>query len=101
MAMGVKDLVAEARRTVEAVPPEEARAREGALILDVREPGELEAKGRVPGALHVPRGLLEASADPDSPMAATTLKRMGYDGAAVIEGGIEAWRKAGLPVEGG
>ena len=126
MAMGMKDLVAEARRAVEAVPPEEARAREGALVLDVREPGELEAKGRVPGALHVPRGLLEASADPDSPMAearlteargrpvltlcasgaraalaAATLKRMGYDGAAVIEGGIEAWRKAGLPVEGG
>ena len=126
MAMSVKDLVVEARGTIEVVSPEEARAREGALILDVREPGELAAKGQVPGALNVPRGLLEAHADPESPMAeprlteardrpvltlcasgaraamaAATLRRMGYERAAVIEGGLEGWRKAGLPVEGG
>lgn len=120
MSMGMKDLVAEARERIAAVAPGDAG---DGLILDVREPHELEQKGRVPDALHIPRGLLEAHADPDSPMAsdrltamrggapvdllcasgaraalaAATLDRMGYD-ARVIEGGLEGWEKAGLPV---
>ena len=123
-AMGVRDLVREAREQVEAVEPA-AAGDGGGLILDVREANELE-KTRVPGALHVPRGLLESNADPQSPMAnerltgmrdggtvdvlcasgaraamaAATLDRMGYR-ARVIEGGLEGWRKAGLPIEGG
>lgn len=124
MAMGVKDLVREAREKIGAVEPAAARDA-GSLVLDVREANELDEKGRVPDALHVPRGLLEANADPESPMAnerltaerdggtvdvlcasgaraamaAATLDRMGYR-ARVIEGGLEGWRKAGLPVEG-
>lgn len=95
----------------------------------MREPAELDGKGRVPDALHMPRGLLEAHADPDSPMAserltaargggtatsvdvscvsgartalaAATLDRMGHRASRpVIEGGMEAWAGAGLPVE--
>jgi rhodanese-related sulfurtransferase len=124
MSMSMKDLVAEARGRIVAVSPAQAQAA-GELILDVREPDELEQKGRVPDALHVPRGLLEAHADPDNPMssarltaarsggvtvdvlcasgaraalAAATLDRMGYH-ARVIEGGMKGWQKADLPVE--
>lgn len=126
MPMGLKELVAEARQTIDISTPEEthAAARDGrALVLDVREPAELDEAGRIEGAVHVPRGLLEAKADPTSPLAekrltaaqeagpvhvlcasggraalaAATLRRMGYD-AAVIEGGFAGWTKAGLPV---
>ena len=123
--MGVKDLVREARERIEAVEPT-AAGDGGGLILDVREANELEERGRVPDALHVPRGLLESNADPQSPMAnerltgmrdggtvdvlcasgaraamaAATLDRMGYR-ARMIEGGLEGWRNAGLPIEGG
>lgn len=113
--MTFKALVAEARRTAPAVAPAQADG----LILDVREPGE---PGDVPDALRIPRGILENRADPESPMAearltaakdgsvdvlcasgaraalaAATLNRMGYR-ARVIDGGIAAWRVAGLPV---
>ncbi|UWQ22436.1 rhodanese-like domain-containing protein [Jannaschia sp. W003] len=121
MPMSMKYLVAEAKAQVGSVSPQEAQDA-GGLILDVRESGELEEKGRVEGALHVPRGVLESRADPDLPtaerrlvdaravhvlcasgaraaMAAAQLRRMGYE-ADVIEGGLEGWRKAGLPVEG-
>ena len=124
MPMGLKDLVAEARANIPAVTPQQAND-EADLILDVREPVELKDAGRIAGALNIPRGLLEIRADPDSPaaerrlvglrgsgrvhvlcasggraaMAAHTLSRMGFD-AAVIEGGMSGWKKAGLPVEG-
>ena len=123
MPMSLKDLVTEARSHVPVVSPLEAQ-RSADLILDVREPAELETSGRIAGALNIPRGILEMRADPDSQtaerrltelrgsgrvqvlcgsggraaMAAHTLSRMGYD-AAVIEGGITAWKSAGLPVE--
>ena len=127
MAQSFADMVAEARERSRIVSPEEAfeMARKGDLILDVREPGELLADGRVESALHVPRGVLESKADPRSPaaapdlvarreggtvhvlcasgaraaLAAVTLTRMGYR-AAVIEDGLKGWRAANLPVEG-
>jgi rhodanese-related sulfurtransferase len=42
--------------------------RADVLFLDVREPGEVAASGKVPGALNVPRGLVEFRADPNSPL---------------------------------
>lgn len=127
MAMSMKDLVAEAREQIRGVSPEAAEAAASAgdaVILDVREPAELEKDGALSAALHVPRGVLEAKADPDSgaaladlteargarqvqvlcasgaraALAAATLKRMGYD-ASVIEGGLKGWKEAGLPVD--
>lgn len=124
MTMSLKDLVAEARSHVPVVSPQEAQDSAD-LILDVREPAELDTSGRIAGALNIPRGVLEMRADPESQtaerrlterrgsgrvqvlcgsggraaMAAHTLSRMGYD-AAVIEGGITAWKSAGLPVKG-
>jgi rhodanese-related sulfurtransferase len=98
--------------------------RNGDLILDVREPAELETGGRIAGALNIPRGILETRADATAQtaearltearssgrvhvlcasggraaLAADTLRRMGYD-ADLIEGGIGGWKSAGLPVE--
>ncbi|NDV85465.1 sulfurtransferase [Aurantimonas aggregata] len=119
----MKDFVAEARSTTGVVQPDEAHASE-ALILDVREAHELAETGQVDGAVHVPRGFLEARADPTAgsahpelsqahgertpvyvlcasgaraALAAKTLIEMGYD-ARPIEGGIQAWRDCGLPV---
>lgn len=92
-------------------------------ILDVRELDELENAGSIEGALHVPRGLLEAKADKKAKpnedliahrddqieiytlcasgmralLASHTLKEMGYR-SVVIKGGFEGWQDAGLPV---
>lgn len=126
MTMTMKDLVADARSRVDAVSPQEAEeaARSGDLILDVREPAELEKDGRIAGALHIPRGILETRADATAQtaeprltelrgsgrvhvlcasggraaLAADTLQRMGYD-AVLIEGGLGGWKSAGLSLE--
>ena len=127
MTKSMKDLVADARTRVESIRPGDAQAahQDGDLILDVREPSELASDGAVDGAIHIPRGLLEAQADPDTgkghdalvamrhsdrgvhvlcasgaraALAADTLKTMGYD-ATVIEGGLGGWKEAGLPVK--
>ncbi|MCK5622902.1 MAG: rhodanese-like domain-containing protein, partial [Alphaproteobacteria bacterium] len=66
----VEDLVAEAAREVRTVSVEEARAMQGrddVLFIDVRDVRELAESGRIPGARHVPRGLLEFWIDPKSP----------------------------------
>jgi rhodanese-related sulfurtransferase len=129
MAMGLKDMVQEALGSVEAVSA--AALKEGLdrgevdLVLDVREPSEW-AEGHVPGAMNVPRGVLELRADPESPatdpalsankdarvvvyclkapgarslLAAQTLGRMGYSNVAAMRGGFEEWRAEGLPGE--
>jgi rhodanese-related sulfurtransferase len=129
MAVGLKDLVQEARRTVSEIPPDTAKhvVGEGALVLDVRERGEFR-KGRVAGAKNVPRGLLELKAAADSPvadpdltsrrdaqivvyctkspsarslLAAQTLGALGYTRVNVLEGGLDAWAEAGLSTEEG
>ena len=119
-----KEMVADARNKAEVVSPEEASTA-GGVILDVREPGEVQA-GRVGGDfIHIPRGLLEPKACAESGMgepallaarakpvmvlcasggraalAAVTLKELGYD-ARIIDGGFNGWKAAGLPVAEG
>ena len=129
MAVGLKDLVAEARRTATELSPDAARQGidEGGVLLDVREPHEF-GKRRIAGAKNVPRGMLElraaadsAVADPEltehrdrrvfvyctkapsarSLLAAQTLAMLGYENVNVIEGGLNAWAEAGLPTEEG
>ncbi|KKN78228.1 hypothetical protein LCGC14_0352280 [marine sediment metagenome] len=124
MAMGIKDFIAAAMGTAGSVSPRDAHGAD-AVILDVREAGELAQTGRVAGSVHVPRGFLEARADPSAEtadggltaaldknqpvyvlcasgaraaMAAKTLTDMGYT-AKSIEGGLKGWRECGLPVE--
>lgn len=126
MTLTMKELVADARSRIAAISAAEAEqaARKGDLILDVREPAELESAGRIAGALHIPRGILESQADETlgtaearltrmrgsgrvhvlcaaggrAALAADTLRRFGYD-ADVIEGGLGGWKSDGLPVE--
>lgn len=124
MTKTAKDFVAEARSATGVIHPTAAHGAE-AVLLDVREAQELADNGRVDGAVHVPRGFLEARADPTAEsahppltqahgggtpvyvlcasgaraaMAAKTLTEMGYD-AKAIEGGLQAWRECGLPVD--
>ena len=70
MPSSVKQMLAEANAAVSRVAPAEARAlmgRGNVLIVDVRDPLEVQASGKLKGAVNVSRGMLEFRADPDSP----------------------------------
>ncbi len=125
MKKGYKALLAEANAAIEAVSPEEAAtlAKAGdVLLVDIRDIRELQRDGKVPGALHAPRGMLEFWVDPESPyhkdifasgktfifycasgwrsaLATKAMQEMGLEPVRHIEGGFTAWKKAGLPVE--
>jgi len=124
MAKSSSDLVGEAKGRVENLDPDavERELADGAVLVDLREAEELEATGRIPGAIHVPRGMLEFRADPASPyhqapldpskrvilhcasggrsaLGAAALQEMGYEDVAHLDGGITAWKDAGKPVE--
>ena len=86
-------------------------------VVDLRESEEVAATGRIPGAVHIPRGLLEFKAaeaiDPSkrvilhcavggrSALAAVSLKEMGYTNVAHLDGGMTAWLQAGRATEKG
>ena len=69
MTKSIMELVAEAKAVVSTITPQEAAQLQakGALIVDVRDAPELQAGGKVKGAVHVSRGMLEFKADPKSP----------------------------------
>ena len=70
MSTSVKQLIAAANAVVPSIEQEEAAelmAEADALVVDVRDVPELQVSGKIQGALHVPRGMLEFKADPDSP----------------------------------
>ena len=70
MPLSVKQLLAAANESVSRITPQDAHALaadNNALIVDVRDAPELAAGGKIPGALHVSRGMLEFRADPESP----------------------------------
>ena len=124
MPTTVKDLLAAARAAVPAITPQEtaALAASGkAVVVDVRDGTEVQASGKVKGARHVPRGLLEFKADPESPMydpalqrektivlycasggrsalAGKTLRDMGYADVRNL-GGFQDWVTSGGAVE--
>jgi len=106
-----------ARSMVTLVAPAEVHASPPASVIFV-DTGQDFARGHVPGARWVPRGWLElwigdvvpSTATPvavtcgdgrASVLAAATLEELGYQHVSVLEGGMEAWRTAGLPVERG
>lgn len=122
---GFKQLVAEANAAVETIPTGQAQ---GALsdpetvFIDIRDLPELERDGKIPGAVHASRGMLEFYADPESPyhrdvfasgkrlllycasggrsaLAAQRLREMGLTNVAHIGGGLRAWKEASGPVE--
>ena len=67
---GMRALVADAEREIETLSAEEAAklsGRDDVLFVDVRDIRELARDGKMPGAFHCPRGMLEFWIDPDSP----------------------------------
>jgi rhodanese-related sulfurtransferase len=77
MPTSVKELLAAANAAVPKVTADQARAimARGAVVLDVRDAPEVQASGKVKGALNVSRGMLEFRADPESPYHDKTLAR--------------------------
>jgi len=71
MIKSVRDMLEEANASIETISAEEALSLLGGddtVFVDVRETGELERDGSIPGAIHCPRGVLEFEIDPNSPM---------------------------------
>ena len=77
MALKLKDMMGEANETVDRIDGATARdmVELGALLLDVRDAPELEKNGRAVRSHHIPRGMLEFRADPDSPYAHPEFRR--------------------------
>ena len=123
---GIKSLLDEANAEIETVSAADAikAAASGhdVIIVDIRDPREIERDGRIPGAFSCTRGMLEFWIDPESPyakpvfqedkkfifhcaggmrsaLAAKTAKDMGLKPVAHMAGGFAAWRDAGGPVE--
>ncbi|MEN9705880.1 MAG: hypothetical protein RLZZ393_1759 [Pseudomonadota bacterium] len=123
MPLNASDLVARARQSIREVHPAELRDHlPGAAVIDVREPQEY-ATGHLPGAVNIPRGMLEfeISTNPDvggvtdpaladrsrhivlyclgggrAALAAAALQELGYTHVESIAGGIRACVDAGF-----
>ncbi|MBV8704267.1 MAG: rhodanese-like domain-containing protein [Acetobacteraceae bacterium] len=124
MPTSVKDLLATANAAVPRLPPDQAREKLGSgnvLVVDVRDPTEVQQSGKVKGAVNVSRGMLEFRADPESQyynpafgrdktvllycgsggraaLAGKTLKDMGY-GTVLNIGGFKELADAGVATE--
>ena len=124
---GYKQLVAEAELQIEAIDSFELMARlenldETVLVIDLRDVREVKREGKIPGSLHIPRGMLEFWIDPDSPyyrtefdeaqelilycnkgwrsaLSTQSLQNMGIEGIVHLKGGMEQWQKDGGTVE--
>ena len=118
----VKSLVATAKNETSTVSPQQAFEKQQAgtaILIDIRDIRELQREGRIDGAFHAPRGMLEFWADPESPyykdifaqshdlilfcasswrsaLAAKTLQDMGMTNIYDMDGGFTAWKAAGL-----
>ena len=124
---GIKELVAEAEAVVTTITTDEAIKRykdddEDTVFIDIRDVRELERDGMVPGAIHVPRGMLEFWFDPESPyhkeilsdgtktyvlycaaasrsaLACKSLQEMGFKNIVHFAQGYNGWKSAGGPI---
>lgn len=124
MGQSVSQMVAAAKARIENLSPDQVAGelmRGESTLIDLREESELASTGRIAQAYHAPRGMLEFYADPTSPyyreefdpnsrlilmsaaggrsaLAAETLRQMGFQRLAHLDGGIRAWIDQGLPV---
>src|SRR4051794_12320550 len=122
---GIKTMLEEANAEIETISAADAiklTSDKNVVIVDIRDPREIERDGRIPGAFACTRGMLEFWIDPESPyakpifaepkrfvffcaggwrsaLAAKTAQDMGLEKVAHIEGGFGAWKKAGGPTE--
>ncbi|MCP5179661.1 MAG: rhodanese-like domain-containing protein [Pseudomonadales bacterium] len=120
-----KDLIDRAMAEIETLSLDDAHAllgRDDVVFVDIRDPRELQREGKIPGAYHAPRGMLEFWIDPTSPyfkdvfgsgkkfvfycqsawrsaLSTQTLQQMGLAPVCHIAGGYRAWKDAGLPTE--
>jgi len=117
LKLGYKELVAKAESEIESLTPSEVDKRIGSdsiLLIDLRDIRELKREGKIPDAVHVPRGMLEFWIDPDCPyykdffsqaeeiifycnkgwrsaLATQTVKDMGLKHVSHMSGGFERW----------
>ncbi len=121
---GAMQRVAQAKARIENLTPEQVAQElaQGAVLVDLRETEERQQHGVIPGAVHMPRGMLEFYADASLPyhrkelqadrrvilhcqsggrsaLGADLLREMGYAKVAHLDGGMNAWKAAGKPVE--
>ena len=124
-ALTASDLVADARQRIREVAPAAFHADAAdAVLIDVREPAEFDT-GHLPGAINIPRGVLEFQVDAHPAVAnvsdpalshkerpivvvcrtggraalsAVNLQRLGFADVRSIAGGVLAWGEAGLPL---
>lgn len=127
MKTTVKDLLDKANsqiKTCEAADAIERHGNEDVVFVDVRDEPELQEGGKIPGAVHASRGMLEFYIDPASPyhkeafssgkeiifycksggrsaLAAQRAQEMGLERVASMKGGFPAWKEQGGPVEPG
>jgi rhodanese-related sulfurtransferase len=125
LKIGFRELVARAEAEVDTITASQALAAAAdpaVVFVDLRDVRELWREGKIPGAVHVPRGMLEFWIDPESPyhkplftepkrfvfycnlgwrsaLAAQVAQDMGIAGVCHIGGGFDAWRAAGGAVE--
>ena len=118
-------LVKEAEGLIETLAIDAAKAlhgRDDVAFIDIRDVRELWREGKIAGAHHAPRGMLEFWVDPASPyhrelfaenkrfvfycasgwrsaLATRAMQEMGLGPVCHIDGGFTAWKEAGLPVE--
>jgi molybdopterin/thiamine biosynthesis adenylyltransferase/rhodanese-related sulfurtransferase len=114
-----RDLLQQVKSEIDEVDVPRARdllaGTEPPLLVDIRELDEW-TEGRIPGAIHLSRGLLESrieQAAPDrtqpiilycaagnrSAFAAKTLAELGYESVSSLAGGYTDWKRSGLPTE--
>ena len=124
MATSVKQMMEAANAAVPRLTPAQAKemiAKGSTLVVDVRDAAEVASTGKVAGAVHVSRGLLEFRADPESPthdknfdknktlilycgsggraaLGGKTLKDLGYDKVYNL-GAFKDWTESGGPVD--
>lgn len=124
MPANVKDMLEAANSEVPRISTDEAKRmvrEQNAIIVDVRDPAELTAQGKIPGSVNIPRGMLEFRADPNSQyhdanlsadrpvilhcasggrsaLSGVTLHQMGYKNVYNL-GGFKDWVEGGGEVE--
>lgn len=125
ITLGHQQLMAEAEAAIQHISVGDAMGllqRDDVVFVDIRDVRELRREGKVPGAFHAPRGMLEFWVDPASPyfkpvfgedktfvihcasgwrsmLATEVLQRMGLKPVVNLKGGFDAWKKAGGPIE--
>ena len=121
----IQNLVSKAMSEIKTINADDAYQKfenNNCNLIDIREINELDNTGRVEGASHIPRGMLEVYLDPNSPiiqngqvdknkelilfcaggvrsaLAVKSLKEMGYEKISHIDGGFAVMSSSGFKI---